>query len=229
MRIVGLISSQCLYFLSLLCSWSPPRTSHLLAKWKEEERAGSGIMALDLGVTMTRALLIQLRSCSCGFFSCMFFPALHQPWKLWVRVTLPSGVWLENVKNKHWKRMGSQNWSSLQRLHPQIWWNLNGRCTPHCLHFFNLLALTLCIQSLPFIKPCWSLHLLCRSLVPAALALLVMKLSTSQVPYLWLACEWTPSIVAAPSSSGLGKSLRKDKKISFKCVSACVAMLYHSP
>lgn len=56
--------------------------------------------------------------------------------------------------------------------------------------------------------PCWSLHLPCRSLVPATLALIVMELSTSQAPYLQLTCEWTPSIITAPSSAGLGKSLR---------------------
>jgi len=123
-------------------------------------------------------------------------------------MTLLSGVSFKNVKNKQWQRMRSQNLSSLQTLHPQIWWNLNGRCMPRCLHFCSLFTLTPCIQSLAFVQPCWSLHLPCRSFVPATLALLVRRPSTSQVPYLQLACEWTSSIVAAPSSPGLGKSLR---------------------
>ncbi|KFV15356.1 Stimulated by retinoic acid 8, partial [Tauraco erythrolophus] len=39
--------SWCLYFLSPLCSSSPPRTSHSRAKQKEEEKTGLGRMALD--------------------------------------------------------------------------------------------------------------------------------------------------------------------------------------
>lgn len=97
-----------------------------------------GRMALDPRVTMTKTLLIQLRSCSCGFFfsSCVLFSALRRPQKLWVRVILPSGIWCKNVKTKQWKRTESQDLSSTQRLHPQIWWNLNGRCTPSCLQGF---------------------------------------------------------------------------------------------
>lgn len=103
-----------------------------------------GRMALDPGVTMRKTLLIQLRSCSCGFFfPCVFFSAPRHPRKLWVRVILPSGIWCKNVKNKQWKKTESQDLSSTQTPHPQIWWNLNGRCTPSCLWvFFHLFALT---------------------------------------------------------------------------------------
>lgn len=105
-HVLGLISSQCLYFLSLLRSWSPPRTFHLCLRSKK--RGGESELGKNgPGVTMSGALLIQLSSCSCSFFSCVFFPALHQPWKLWVRVTPLSGIWFKSVTNKQWKRMGN--------------------------------------------------------------------------------------------------------------------------
>lgn len=82
-----------------------------------------------------------------------------------------------------------------------------------------MFEITLGIQLLLFVQPYWSLYLPCRSFVPAFSTLLVMNLSSSRIPYLQLACQWTPSIIAAPSSPGLGKSLgifhpssRKSKK-----------------
>lgn len=72
--------------------------------------------------------------------------------------------------------------------------------------FFNLFALSLWIQALPSMQPFWSLHLPHSSLVPATLALLWWSWSLPKS--LQLAHEWTLRVVAVPSFSGLGKSLR---------------------
>lgn len=171
--------AQLVSTTDLICLQSKRRRENLLRK------NGPGLWS-DRG----KAVINPVKKLFVAFLTCVFFSGLHHPQELWVRVTPPSGIWYKNVKNKQWKRMGSQYSASTQVLHPQIWWNLNGRCTSTRLQFFHLH--THCIQSLLYVKPCWSLHLHCRSLVPAILALLAVKLEHLPVP-LPMAAMWMDS------------------------------------
>lgn len=76
------------------------KESSLPAKQKKEEKAGLGRMALGSGVTMTRALLIQLRSFSCGSFPlCSFqhYISLRRyEWKWLCHLVFASRMWKTN-------------------------------------------------------------------------------------------------------------------------------------
>lgn len=185
--------AQLVSTTDLICLQSKRRRENLLRK------NGPGLWS-DHG----KAVINPVKKLFVAFFPCVFFSALHHPQELWVRVTAPSGIWYKNVKNKQWKRMRSQHSASTQVLHPQIWWNLNGRCTPTRLQFFHLHTLhpvTAVRETL--LEPASALqNASCQQFWPCW----QWSLSTSQFPCPWLPCEWTPGILSAPCSPSLGKS-----------------------
>lgn len=157
-HLVGLISNQCLYFLPLLHSLSPPQTS-FACKAKGGGKTCLGRMALDSGVTMARLLLIQLRSCLwlsfpvCSFQHCITLRSCE--WE-----------WLHHLVSdtRMWKTNNGRGWEASIQPVPRCFIPRSGGIwtvgAPQLAFSFSIC--TRCIQSLLYVKPCWSLHLPCR-------------------------------------------------------------------